>query len=566
METAKSTYPGVEFSKLVKSRNIVALLHPEQVKTIGSEVAEGYTRDRGSRASWEERNIDAVNLALQVKEYKNTPWENCSNVKFPLLTIAALQFLARVSTLSQGRSLAKVETLGQDPEGKKSAQAARISTHLSLQLIEEDVNWIDNDEETKLAASILGSAFKKTYYDSVQGIVISEHVPAMNFVVDYYCKDIDTAYRATHEIVMTKNAIQERVRREVFVKMDEDSPAGYGLKNHMQLAADESEGLHPAQDSESADNQFMILEQYCWLDLDDDGYEEPYIVSVRYDTKQVLRIVARFYDSGDVFRVHDGAIQELESQLQEAKDNAKEQSRLEKEIDKLEKSPSNHIIRISPELYFTKFSFIPSPDGGVYGLGLGSLLGPLNESVNSLVNMLIDGGVMSNTAGGFLGRGVKIKAGSATFNPFEWKPIESTGDDLRKNIFPLPVREPSMVLYQLLGMLVQYSEKVSGSTDIMTGVSPGQNTPAETSRNTVEQGMMLFSGIYKRMYRGFKQELRKFCNLNKLYLKRSPKFAELTSGPNAILAADDYISNSFRVFPAASAEAVSTSQRKELEI
>ncbi len=307
-----------------------------------------------------------------------------------------------------------------------------------------------------------------------------------------------------------------------------------------------------------------MLEQLCWLDLDGDGYKEPYIVSVHHASEQVLRDVARFLDSGDVYRVNDSQVRKLEQDYMKAKEaeDLKEESRIQKAITKLELAPDNHILRIVPIQYYTRYLFVPSPDGGVYGLGLGSLVGPMNESVNTLVNQLIDGGTMANTAGGFLGRGVKIKAGTNTFSPFEWKPVDSPGNDLRQNIFPLPVREPSAVLFQLLGMLVTYSEKISGSTDIMTWGNPGQNTPAETSRNTVEQGMMLFSGIYARMYRSFREELGKVFEFNKLFFRYSPRFTELTDGDSALLAADDYSKGSFLIFPACSPEAVSVSQRR----
>jgi chaperonin GroES len=564
-KTTDGIAPGLKLEEIVASANLAEVLSKEYLDDLGKCAVEGYKLDRGSRQEWEQRNEKAIKLALQVSEFKNFPWENCSNVKFPLLTIAALQFLARVSTLTKGRHIAKVEALGIDLDGSKSKQAKRVSTHLSLQLIEEDENWVDSDEQAKLAASIVGSAFKKTYYDSIAGVNISEYVPAMNFVVDYHCKDINKTRRATHLIFMGNNAIQERVRQGLFCEMDCDAVAASPEINLLRTAADEAEGLKRPQDAYN--DVYEILEQHCWLDLDCDGYEEPYIIYVRLDTMQVMRIVARFFDQGDVHRVNDSMQRTLEEKLREMKseqpDDLKAQSSLEKRIQALITAKDNHIIRIDPTLYFTRYVFIPSPDGGLYGIGFGMLLGPLNESVNTLVNQLIDGGTMANTAGGFLGRGVKMKGGKTSFDPFEWKPIDSTGDDLRKNIFPLPVREPSAVLFQLLGMLVSYSEKISGATDIMTGVSPGQNTPAETSRNTVEQGMMLFSGIYNRMYRSFKEELRKFYNLNRLYLQSSPKFLELTVGPNAILAKDDYIANSFRVFPAASPEAVSTTQRRE---
>jgi hypothetical protein len=234
----------------------------------------------------------------------------------------------------------------------------------------------------------------------------------------------------------------------------------------------------------------------------------------------------------------------------------------EKEADRLQHDPKNIIVRIQRTKYFTQYVFIPSPDGGNLGLGLGALLGPVNESVNSLINQLIDAGTMSNSGGGFLGRGVKLKAGKTSFDPFEWKPADSTGDDLRKNIFPLPVREPSAVLFQLLGLLIQYGEKIGSATDIMTGVSPGQNTPAETSRNTLEQGMMLFSGIYGRMYRAFREELSLLYGLNRLFFKSSPRYFELTEGDGAILAPDDYDGSQLRVMPSADPEVTSIQQRR----
>ena len=550
---------------LVAAPNIAVLLSQQELDALGKCAVEGYNLDRSSRLLWEQRNEEAIKLALQLAEHKSFPWANCSNVKFPLLTIAALQFLARISVMTKGKSLAKVEAAGVDPTGQRTAQARRVSAHLSRQLVDDDKNWVDQDEEAKFAASIVGSAFKKTYYDSVRGINVSEHIPSMNFVVDYYCKDIDKAARATHLISMNDNAIQERVRRGLFVKMLADSGPAAPTTNLLKVAADEAEGKQrPANDTGS---EYEILEQHCWLDLDGDDYAEPYIMFVRKDTAQVLRIVAKYFDEGDVHRMNDAAVRRLESQLLamplERNQDLVSQGVVERQIEKLRAASDNHIIRIDPLLYFTRYLFVPSPDGGVYGLGLGSLLGPMNKSVNTLVNQLIDGGTMANTAGGFLGRGVKMKGGKMAFDPFEWKPVDSTGDDLRKNIFPLPVREPSAVLFQLLGMLVTYSEKISGATDIMTGISPGQNTPAETSRNTVEQGMMLFSGIYGRMFRSLKDEIGKFHALNRLYLHSSPLYLELTTGPSAIMAPDDHLAPGLRVFPSASPEAVSQNQIKE---
>lgn len=548
-----------KIKEIVEAPNLALRLNDDERNAFGQWVIGGYVLDLSSRVQWVQRNAEAIKLALQFKEDKTFPWTGASNVKFPLVTIAALQFLARISILTKGRRIARYEHLGADPDGKKMQRAARISTHTSLQLVDEDIAWLDNDEQAKFAASLVGCAFKKSYFDPVQGTNISEYVPAQNFVFDYYCKHIDTTIRATHAIPMNANKVREKVARGLFIEEENPQlPGPESVTNLLKVASDEISGLW----NQGGGEEVRVLEQHCWFDFDGDGYAEPYIISVREDTGHVYRIVARFFDDGSVHRTNDLAVRQADQQALNSKE-LQEKSKWERKAQELQDAGDNKIVRIDPVKYFTKYTFIPSPDGGAYGLGLGALLGPVNESVNTLINQLIDAGTMSNTAGGFLGRGVKLKGGTTSFSPFEWKPVDSTGDDLRKNIMPLPVQEPSAVLFQLLGVLITYGEKIGSATDIMTGVSPGQNTPAETSRNTVEQGMMLFSGIYARMYRAFREELQKLYELNRLYLHTTPKFWELTEGEDAIIAPDDYTAGRFRVFPAADSSTISGQQRKD---
>ncbi len=550
--------PKLVISKLVSEANIASLLSPEQLVEIGGDVCEGYMEDRRSRQQWEQRMDGAIKLALQVTETKSFPWVNCANVKFPLVTVAALQFLARVALLTKGRQIAKCDVIGADPHGEQTARARRIGLHMSYQLVEEDTEWLNDDEKAKFSASIMGCAFKKTYFDPVAGINVSEYVPAANFVVNYFTKTLDKCPRATQVLTMTANDIQERVRRGVFLEMQSDRQSS-PESNLLHQTSDEVQGL--SRPASSTICTYEILEQHCSLDLDGDGYQEPYIVFVRSDTQEVLRIVARYFDTGDVFRVNDVAVRRLQSNA--ASSQSPEGKMLyEKEAQRLQRDPKNHITRIVPQQFFTKYTFIPSIDGGFYDLGFGALLGPVNEAVNSLINQQLDAGTMQVTAGGFLGRGVKIKGGKNTFDPFEWKPVDSSGDDLRKNIVPLPVNAPSTVLFQLLGILISYGEKISGATDIMTGVSPGQNTPAETSRNTVEQGMKLFSGIYGRMHRAFKDELGKLFKLNQLYLDTNPRYVALSTGVGALISHEDYKKGGFAISPAADMQIVSEAQRQ----
>lgn len=553
----------LKIADIVRMPNVAAKLSDTELLHYGTAAVDGYNADLMTRSDWASRNANAIKLALQLAEKKTFPWTGSSNVKFPLVTIAALQFLARIGILTSSRLLAKLEPWGSDPDGKKTSRADRIGAHMSYQLLEQNRNWTDDDEQAKFSASLLGCAIKKTFNDGVEGVNRSEYVPLMDFVVDYFCRDLDKAQRATHRKDVFQNEIEENTRLGLYLVMSPDLeapvlPVGQSA-NPMQDATNQAAGL--ARQTSDDLRPYELLEQHCWLDLDDDGYQEPYVMIVRSDTKQVLRIVARYFDEGDVYRANDVQIRKLEAQAK-AETEPAARSMLEKAAQKLEDSPSNKVIRITPTTHFTKYTFIPAPDGGFYGLGLGALLGPTNAAVDSLINQIIDSGTMLTTSGGFLGRGVKIKSGKQSFDPFEWKPVDGAGDDLRKNIVPLPVNTPPDILFHLLGMLVSYGEKIGSATDVMTGVNPGQNTPAETSRNTLEQGMMLFSGIYKRMYRGFSEELRKLYQLNRWFIKQAPDFEELTSGEGALFAEDDYDSNTYRVFPSADPTSVSAAQKQ----
>ena len=521
----------MDIKKLIKSSNLVEDLEDEElVSSIGRQVVEEYKKDLESRSDWEERMANALELALQVQEEKSFPWPGASNVKFPLITIAALQYHARAyPSLINGTDVVKSRVIGTDPDGQKRARAERISMHMSYQILEEDENWEEQMDRTLITQPIIGCAFKKSYFDPNKGHNISEHILAKNLVVPYFAKSLETASRITHVLEFSKNDIQSRINRGIFSDLELTSPKSLLHKDEFQEAHDNAHGLKEPGDTvnlvESNDQVFTFLEQHRYLDLDEDGYLEPYIVTVREDTEQVYRIVARYFE------------------------------------DSITKNKKGDILNIEPIHHFTKYPFIPSPDGGFYDLGFGVLLGPLNESINTLLNQLIDAGTMSTTAGGFLGRGVKIRGGDSSFKPMEWKRIDSTGDDLRKNIFPLPVREPSQVLFTLLELLINYGERIAGATDVMVGINPGQNTPAETSRNAVEQGMKVFNGIFKRTYRSLKEEFRKLYKLNQLFLPENTSFMDLNKGSQVGISYKDYLESSKTVRPAADPEMISDSQR-----
>jgi chaperonin GroES len=507
--------------------NIADLLCKEDLATIGGQISKDFDNDLMSRSSWEKRTETSLKLALQVAETKNFPWANASNVKFPLITIAALQYHARsYPVLVDSDMPVKCRVVGEDKDGIRAARSTRVEQHMSYQLLEEDEDWESEMDKVLITQPIIGCAFKKTYYDPIRKHNISENVLAKDLVVNYWTKSLETASRVTHILQMTKNEIYERVALGLWCEISEGRQQQYSssvMGSGLQQAQDKAQGMTPPESNDPS-TPIEILEQHCTIDFDDDGYAEPYIVYVRRDNKQVARIVAR-YTEKDVTRNKD-----------------------------------EKVLSIKAEQYFTKYPFIPSPDGGFYDLGFGVLLGPLNESINTIINQLVDAGTMANTAGGFLSRGIKLRGGNYSFNPMEWKHVDTTGDDLRKGIVPLPVREPSQVLYTLLDLLINYGQRISGSVDILSGQSPGQNTPAETSRTMAEQGMKIFNGIFKRTHRSLKQEFRKLYRLNQIFITENTPYVSNAKNTGLVLVSD-YEGPVTDVMPTADPSITSDTQR-----
>lgn len=508
---------------LMDAPNLCDRFEPDDLKRIGMLVWEGYSRDQYSRAKWLKRTDAAMDLALQIQKEKSWPWPNCSNVVFPLVTIAALQFSARsYSNIIQGTDVVRYRVVGDDPSGRVREKADRISTHMSWQVLEEDTAWEEQHDRLLINLAIVGSNFVKTYYSPKLGHNVSELVMARDLVLDYYAKSVEAAARKTHVVPLYRNEIYERCVEKTFRDVRNEGWFNTNPAPNPSTSGSQDNRLGMTPPQSDSDTPYRTLEQHRLMDLDGDGYSEPYVVTIDETSKDVLRIVARFDREEDVDRTR-----------------------------------SREIIRIRPTEYFTKYSFVPAPDGGIYDVGFGVLLGPLNESVNSGINQLLDGGTMQNSTGGFLGRGAKIRGGTVTFAPWEWKRIESTGDDLRKSMVPFPERQLSDVMFKLLGLLINYTDRVAGTTDQMVGENPGQNTPAETSRNTMEQGMQVYSMIFKRVWRSMKEEFKKLHSLNATYLPQQKRFGS----NNARILQEDYKSNADLVVPVADPNVTSMSMR-----
>ena len=483
---------------------------PKEVITdLTTKVFEGYKIDLDSRTEWEELNkqiIDLIKLLVKKKTYAG---DVVANIKYPLITNACIQFAARAyPEIIKGNDVVKGKVIGNDPNGLKFDRAQRISNFMSYQVLNDMEDWEEGVDQLLFTLPAIGCAFKKTYFDAIEKQHVSKMIFADDLVVNYFTPSIDRAPRITHRIYLYQNEIVSRINSGMFTKFD---VAELGQATSESGQADD-------------ETPHLFLEQHRWYDLDKDGYQEPYVVTVHYETQRLVRIVPRFASDG-IIRADNGKI-----------------------------------IKINPEQYFTRFLFMPAIDGGFYGMGFGSLLLSTNSAVNTITNQLLDSGTLSNRQSGFLGRGLRLTKGkSIQLGVGEWKPVESTGDDIRKNVFPMPVREPSPVLFQLLGMLIDAGKELSGMTEILSGQSPGANVPAESVLALIEQGLQVYSAIHKRIHRSQYKEFQKLRRLNALYLDQM--FYSSVLDDEAAIVQSDFFAKDFDIVPVSDPNSTTMMQR-----
>ena len=324
----------IEFANL---QNIAEVLDESRLNEIGEKVVSGFDTDVSDRWEWDEEMSDAMDLALQVMEEKTYPWKGASNVKVPLLTEAAVQYNARMyPALIPSTDIVKPRIVGNDPDGQKRESGIRVSKHMSYQMLEQMEEWEEEMDRGLIVQPILGNMYKKTYYCPMEGRNISEMLSPHEFICCNNAKSLEKSYRKTHHFPMSENDVRSNILMGNF--LDEDlGDANYHREDH---------------ESSTITHDYHVLEQHTWEDLDDDGLEEPYIITVEKDSQKVLRITAG-YDVNNILH------------------------------------RDNEVIQVPQEQYFTKYGFIPNPNGSIMDLGLGKLLGPINHSVNTLPRSLL---------------------------------------------------------------------------------------------------------------------------------------------------------------------------------
>jgi chaperonin GroES len=490
-------------------KNLIDEFSEDKLVDLQIQVKNGFENDEKSREDWMRDLEDWVDLAKQIREEKSYPWPNASNVKYPLLSTAAMQFGARAypSLVPSSGKVVKAVVIGKDPTGEKLDRAERVSTYMSYQLFNEMNGWEEDMDKMLMMLPIVGTMFKKTWYDKSEDRIRSCLILPQNIVVNYWTKSLDDCERVSEIITLSPRKLEERIRQEIYKDVDLSDPVA---------PQDGPDGLIDET------TPYTLVEQHTFFDKDGDGYAEPYIVTFEKESGKILRVAARYY-LDDVTLAED------------------------------EKT----VAKIKPIQMYTKFGFVPNPDGSFYDIGFGVLLGPLNESVNTLINIQIDSGHLATLQSGFIGKGLRLKPGDNKFQPGEWKMVPGNGDDLRKQIVPLPTKEPSDVLFQLMGSLITSGKELASVAEIFVGKMPGQNTPATTTMASIEQGMKVFTAVYKRIFRALNSEFDKIFDLNKMYLDPN-KYVEVV---DTQIGPDDFDRSMCDIVPGADPTAVSQTEK-----
>jgi chaperonin GroES len=510
--------------------DVSGYMRADEILALGMRVVEDYEKDKSDRDDWERVVTEALDSASQEAggEAKAYPWPNCANIRYPMLTTAALQFNARAyPAIVKGDEAVSVKVVGRDqgkpstgpdgqplvqgpdgqvfpasmaaqappevqqmlqpvwqvPPGGKAARAVRVSEYMNTVLFYRMYDWEADTDNLLINLPIVGCVFRKVWFDADKSEHRSAMVSALRIIVPEGARSCETTPRLTEEIPdVYPHEINEKIRsgfyREVVIPYDDETKAGGRL----------------------------LLEQHRLIDIDGDGIEEPYIVTVDKETGQVLRIEPNY---------------------------APEDVRY---------NEAGEPVSIAKGKFYIKYDFFPHPKGKFYGIGLGHLLKQVGHVVDTALNQLIDAGTAQTAGGGFIASGVRLQGRQASlrFQPGEYKTVEGiSGNDLRGAIVERTLPNVSPVTYQVLDLILGAARDISGVKDVVTGEASNTGQVG-TTLALIEQGLMVYTACYKRVHRALKEEFTLlYKNIGRYGVEQSAQdYAEVMDDPQADFDAD----------------------------
>ena len=436
--------------------NLAELMEEEDLQDIASIVIDKYEADKSSRAEWEsmfERGFDLLGLKL---EDTTEPFEGAATAVHPLLIESAVKFQSKASgELFPAKGPVKVQVLG-DITNSKQRQANRVQNFMNYQIADQMPEYFDEAERMLFHLPLLGSAIKKIYYDTSLDRPVSEFVPIDQFYVSYYATDLRRADRYTHILYRSPVELARQINAGMYkdVELPEpDMPKQSAMSEKMDTVL----GLTPSTEH---DPQYTLLEQHCYLEIEDYDVACPYIVTIEEQSRKVLSIRRNWNE----------------------KDRTKQK-----------------------KMFFTHYRFVPG--FGFYGLGLIHFLGNLTMSATAAMRSLIDAGQFANLQGGFKAKGVKVVGDNDPIAPGEFKEVEATGMDLNKSIVMFPYKEPSGTLYNMMTYVAGAGQKFADTTEQI--ISEGSNYgPVGTTMALLEASSKFFTAIHKRLHKSQKEEFK----------------------------------------------------------
>jgi len=440
--------------------NLAEFIDDETLQSMASELVSDFQSDKESRSDWARAYVKGLDLLGMKVEDRQQPWAGASGVFHPILTEAVVRFQAQaMGEIFPASGPVRTKIIGKiTPE--KTDQASRVETEMNYLLTEEMTEYRDETEQLLFKLPIAGSAFKKVYYDPLMERPCSMFVPSEDFVVSYGASDLQTCPRYTHVMKKTQNEVLQ-LQVNGFYR-DVDLPEPEPDYSDIQEKYDELDGEDAIVED---DDRHTILEMHVDMNMpeefdDPDGIARPYVVTIDKTSSTILSIRRNWY-----------------------KDDEKKKKRM----------------------HFVHYRYLPGL--GFYGTGLIHLIGGLAKSATSILRQLIDAGTLSNLPAGLKARGLRIKGDDSPLMPGEFRDVDVPGGAIRDSITFIPYKEPSSVLYSLLGNIVEEGRRIGSVADIQVGDMNPQ-APVGTTLALMERSMKVMSGVQARLHAALKNELR----------------------------------------------------------
>ena len=449
--------------------NLADFMEDSDLSTLASELIGYYRSDKESRADWERTYIEGLDLLGLKHEDRTTPWDGACGVFHPLLTESVIKFQSQsIQELFPASGPVKTSIVGVIDEDKEK-QAHRVQDYLNYLVTEKMSEYRSETERLLFSLPLAGSAFRKVYFDPNMGRPCSMFVPAEDFIVSYGASDLSTCERATH--VMKRSSNEIRKMQVAGFYSDVDIGKASEDTDEIKHKYEELTGNSSTYD---LDARHTILEIQVELDLA--GFEDtqrgeptgialPYVVSIDLSSRKVLSIRRNYYED--------------------------DSQRMKRE-------------------HFVHYQYMPGL--GFYGFGLIHMIGGLAKSATSLLRQLVDAGTLANLPGGLKSRGLRIKGDDTPIMPGEFRDVDVPGGSIKENISFLPYKEPSSVLYQLLGDIVEEGRRFATAADVKAA-DMNSEAPVGTTLAILERSMKVMSAVQARLHASMRRELRLLSNI-----------------------------------------------------